>query len=105
MTPTAQNIYGSTKRIFEIGNFLLYEGAHLVKTSNLALLGILVQLVQKVNQNVSVKHTIRKINFIQNPTKILKQCCQKKILSDLVTKLVNISVFVIFCCCLNISSY
>ena len=36
----------------------IYEGAHLVKTSNLALLSILAQLVQKSNKNVSVKHPI-----------------------------------------------
>ena len=57
-TPTPPNIKDGKKRIFYVGNLFPYEGAHLVKTSNLALLGILVQLVQKLNQNVSVKHPI-----------------------------------------------
>ena len=56
---TPQNIKDWEKKgIFEVGNSFPYEGAHLVKSSNLALLGILVQLVQKLNQNVSVKHPI-----------------------------------------------
>ena len=71
----------------------IYEGAHLVKSSSLALLHILVQLVQKPNQNVSVKHPVPKINLIQNQTKI-KKCCQKKFLNDWVTKLMNLFVFV-----------
>ena len=41
-----------------------------LKKSNLALLGILVQLVQKLNQNISVKHPIQKMNLVQNHTKI-----------------------------------
>ena len=52
------------KRIFYVGILIPYEGAHLVKTSNPALLGILFQLVQ----NSSVKHPIWKINLFQNPS-------------------------------------
>ena len=53
-----------------VSNSFPYEGPHLVKSRNLALLGILVQLAQKLNQNVSVKHPILKKNLIKNPTKI-----------------------------------
>ena len=54
-----------------LGNSFQYESAHLVRSNNLALLGILVQLGQKLNQNVSVKHSILKVNLIPNPTKYI----------------------------------
>ena len=64
-----------------------------LKQANLALLGILVQLVQKLNQNVSVKHPIPKMNLIKTQQKT-KISFKKNVSSDLVTKLVNLFIFV-----------
>ena len=54
------------RKQFKVGKLFWYDVAHLVKASNLALLDILVQLVQNLNQNVSKKHPIR--IFFKNPT-------------------------------------
>ena len=60
----------------------------MVKTSNLALLGILVQLVQKLNLNVSVTHPILKVINSKKPAKSKTKCPPKKnYLNGLVTKL------------------
>ena len=60
---------GLKKRIIEVDKLFPYEGAH----GKNKQFGLARHFSQKLNQSVCVKHPIRKMNLIKNPTKNLKK--------------------------------